>query len=1097
MRHPILLLTFFGFFSLLCGTRTHAATEPYWNWRNPLPQGNDYKAVAYGNGRFVAVGAAGTITTSTDGITWSAANSGVNDVFGSIAYGNGVFVAKRYSTGDSGLLLSDDGLSWRVPAASVPSGWGSVTVVTYAGERFYAQSYYEFGGLNSKFVATSTDGVNWTQCASASAANIGRIAFGGGSYVGQDLMTGQLSSPDGVTWAVSEAKMLSSTDGLTWIAAGGTGLARITAGPVYYDGRWVVGGVLVTQAAGGPQQLQRALSTSTDGGVTWKVVWNDANAPWTYLSTIADLAVFNQRLVLLGDPNVPIFSTTDFANVRIDVPRQMIQLNGAVTSADRIVAVGRYGQILSSGDGVNWTSPTSSSVSGYLRAAAFGDGQWIVAGDAGLAASPDGITWRMLPAGAGYTEGSIAYGNGRYVAGTITGHVGVSTDQGTTWTDSGAIGARGPLVFAQGHFVSARGLISSTDGVTWSAPVPPPSGTGAWTGVFAVDGVFYAVGTTDATQQMDGVIARSVDGLTWTVVATTNAQVVSVGGKDGLLVASGMIGEVWTSTDGLTWKKADGSPLMSYGAAASVLWVGDSLVAVTYYGQVVTSDDGITWAKDEFASSGLMLAMVAGNGQVLAIGAGGMIWEVGAARFTCLPESRTVAAGDPVTFSVGVTGKEPLSYQWLKDGSPIGEGAAEKPLSSSAKSTLASGLINGAKSRTLTISAAKFSDAGSYRVVVSNSFGSIESSAAALIVGQTVSPPAIVSQPESKTVNAGAAVTFSVVATGDAPLSYQWRKDNNAIAGATGSTYTIPALTAADSGTYSVVVSNSAGTVTSSGATLTVQAARLVNIATRAYATTENGVTIGGFVIAGHEPKQVLMRAVGPTLTTQGIGASEVLADPTIELHHGADMLATNDNWGDNTNAAAITSTAVRVGATALDASDTKSAAMLVTLDPGVYTFIARGRNNTSGIVLLEVYDADSGGSSFVNIASRVRCTTNDGVAIGGFVISGNAPKQVLMRAVGPTLTTQGLGQSEVLLDPTMELHHGAATLATNDNWGDNANASAIVSVGARIGAAPLASSDTKSSALLMTLQPGVYTFIVRGKNDTTGLVLAEVYDAD
>jgi len=350
-------------------------------------------------------------------------------------------------------------------------------------------------------------------------------------------------------------------------------------------------------------------------------------------------------------------------------------------------------------------------------------------------------------------------------------------------------------------------------------------------------------------------------------------------------------------------------------------------------------------------------------------------------------------------------------------------------------------------------------------------------------------------------VTAGAAVTFSVTATGDAPLSYQWRKDSTAIAGATGSTYTISATNTSDNGNYTVVVSNAAGTITSNGATLIVNppatSARVVNIATRAYATIDNGVTIGGFVINGSGPKQVLIRAVGPSLTTQGISASEALADPIIELHQGADTLATNDNWGDNTNAAAIVTTAARIGASSLDAADTKSAAMLMTLNPGVYTFIAKGKNNTSGIVLLEVYDADSGESAFVNIASRARCTTNNGVAIGGFVISGNKAKQVLMRAVGPTLTTQGLGESEVLLDPTMELHQGAATLATNDNWSENTNAAAIVSVGARIGATPFASTDTKSSALLMTLPPGVYSFIVRGKNETSGIALVEVYDAD
>ena len=509
------------------------------------------------------------------------------------------------------------------------------------------------------------------------------------------------------------------------------------------------------------------------------------------------------------------------------------------------------------------------------------------------------------------------------------------------------------------------------------------------------------MGTTDPKQEKNYVIARSVDGLAWTTVATMPEQLASIGGTDGLLVASGYLGEVWTSTDGVTWIQIDGKPLLPMGPLASVLWVGDSLVGTTFTGKVVLSPDGITWTRDEFASSGTMFAMAAGNGQILAVGAGGVIWEVGAARFTRQPESRTVDVGNAVTLSVAATGKEPLDYQWEKNGAPIA----------------------GAKTKSYAISSAATYDEGNYSVTVSNSLGSTKSKMVTLAVKVSIDEP----PPPPPT---------------------------------------------------------------------TTQA-RFANIATRALATTGDGVTIGGFVIRGTTSKEVLIRAVGPSLTKQGIGAAEVLNDPIIELHRGTVTLAMNDNWGDNLNAAAITTTAARVGATALDPSDTASAAILMSLEPGIYTVIARGKNSTSGITLLEVYEADSSGSTFLNIASRVRCTTGNGVAIGGFVIAGNTAKQVLLRAVGPTLTTQGIGQAEVLLDPTMELHHGSVMLTKNDDWGDNENSAAVASVGAMIGATPFASGDTKSSALLMTLQPGVYSFIVRGKSETSGIVLVEVYDVN
>jgi hypothetical protein len=135
-----------------------------------------------------------------------------------------------------------------------------------------------------------------------------------------------------------------------------------------------------------------------------------------------------------------------------------------------------------------------------------------------------------------------------------------------------------------------------------------------------------------------------------------------------------------------------------------------------------------------------------------------------------------------------------------------------------------------------------------------------------------------------------------------------------------------------------------------------------------------------------------------------------------------------------------------------------------------------------------------------MNIASRAFCRTGDGVTIGGFVISGTTDKQVLLRAVGPTLATLGIAQSEVLLDPTIELHdasHGNIVIGTNDNWSDNSNAAQITSTGVRIGAVPFSTTDTKSSALLLTLHPGAYSFVASGKNSTAGIVLVEVYDAD
>jgi hypothetical protein len=271
------------------------------------------------------------------------------------------------------------------------------------------------------------------------------------------------------------------------------------------------------------------------------------------------------------------------------------------------------------------------------------------------------------------------------------------------------------------------------------------------------------------------------------------------------------------------------------------------------------------------------------------------------------------------------------------------------------------------------------------------------------------------------------------------------------------------------------------------------------NIATRAFCGTGDSVTIGGFVITGETPKRVLVRAVGPTLTAQGIGAAEVLVNPTIKVYRGPDVIAENDDWGTNQNAGEITTIAGQIGASPFSAGDTTSSALLRMMDPGVYSFVVSGSGGSSGIVLLEVYDADQGGggSKFSNIATRAFSTSGNGVTIGGFVLAGGWTKSVMLRAVGSTLTTQGIGQSEVLEDPTIELYQGARMIAINDSWRHNSNGRDIVTMGAGIGATPFAGADTKSAALLLSLRPGVYSFIARGRGDASGIVLVDIYDAD
>ncbi|HYL62883.1 MAG TPA: choice-of-anchor D domain-containing protein [Candidatus Methylomirabilis sp.] len=176
-----------------------------------------------------------------------------------------------------------------------------------------------------------------------------------------------------------------------------------------------------------------------------------------------------------------------------------------------------------------------------------------------------------------------------------------------------------------------------------------------------------------------------------------------------------------------------------------------------------------------------------------------------APTITTQPANQTVIAGQTATFTVVASGTAPLSYQWQKNGANIA----------------------GATAASYTTPAATTTDNGSiFGVIVKNGTGSVTSNAVTLTVSAAPVAPTITTQPASQTVTAGQTATFTVVANGTAPLSYQWQKDGTNIAGATAASYTTPATATTDSGsTFDVVVTNSVSSVTSATATLTVNAA--------------------------------------------------------------------------------------------------------------------------------------------------------------------------------------------------------------------------------------------------------------------------------
>ena len=257
-----------------------------------------------------------------------------------------------------------------------------------------------------------------------------------------------------------------------------------------------------------------------------------------------------------------------------------------------------------------------------------------------------------------------------------------------------------------------------------------------------------------------------------------------------------------------------------------------------------------------------------------------------------------------------------------------------------------------------------------------------------------------------------------------------------------------------------------------------------MNISTRLRVEAGNNVLIAGFIITGNAPKTVAVRGIGPSLTAFGV--SDALADPTLELRgaNGA-LLFQNDDWqNDSAQAAELT-------ALGLALQDPKESGIVATLQPGAsFTAILAGKNNGTGVGLVEVYDTNQGADSqLANISTRGFVQTGDNVMIGGFILGGsNQNTGVVVRGIGPSLAQFGL--SPVLTDPTLELHDGnGVLLISNDDWQDNSVQAAQLS------ARGLAPQNPKESGIFMSLPPGTFTAILAGKNGGTGLGLIEIYN--
>jgi hypothetical protein len=259
------------------------------------------------------------------------------------------------------------------------------------------------------------------------------------------------------------------------------------------------------------------------------------------------------------------------------------------------------------------------------------------------------------------------------------------------------------------------------------------------------------------------------------------------------------------------------------------------------------------------------------------------------------------------------------------------------------------------------------------------------------------------------------------------------------------------------------------------------------NISTRVKVGVSDSVAIGGFIARGTPTEHVVIRAIGPSLSNANPPVANALQDPTLELRdaNGA-LMQFNDDWATGDQQAQIV-------ASGLAPTNPKESAIAADLSAGSYTAIVRGANNTTGVGLVEIYTTDNPAvTRNVNISTRGRSEPGDNVMIGGFIISGNNPKRVVVRGLGPSLQDAKPAVSDTISNPVLELHDSAGRLITqNDDWRDTPDSGELQNDN-------LQPSQDLESAIIMTLEPGSYTAILRSAGNTeSGNALVEVYDLD
>jgi Immunoglobulin I-set domain len=672
------------------------------------------RGLTFGGGQFAAIENDSSVTLTTDGLTYSNGVTVFGGRFRAVAYGSGRFVAARSNAPGFSIFHASD-FGW-------VQGGGADGIVN---AMVATNSLWVAVGQGG-YVATSPDGISWTASVPATTNHLLAVAHGAGAFVGVGLSGAAVRSSDGTNWTAT--------------TVGGAGELRSVAYGV---------GTFVAVGFGGK------IFTSPNG-----TVWTQrVSGTLLALNSVSHCL---GRLVAVGDGGATLSSTDGVTWTRATTVTEE-NLQAVAASPALAVAVGDVNGRQTSSDTLVWKSPSALTGPNLWRVI-FHQGRFLAATDAGAAYSTSGRSWQSFNL-IGTLYGILATNS--LLVGVGSGdfatqpNVQVSADQGATWYRTNLAGGGGYLdgiAHGNGTYVAVgqNGLVfTSPDALTWSNRTSGTSST--------LYDVAFGNGIFVATIAGSSNVLTSPNGITWTTRGTVvGGNYDTVVFRDGLFYGAGT--RIATSPDGIAWTDRGAPSAQLIGMEKA----GNAYVAYGSTGTLLTSTNLTTWSNIATLTVQQLKGAAFGNDTFVVVGRGGVVFQSDPLTSTPVtilspPTNTTVLAGASVTFSVGVIGRAPFSYQWFRNGAPI----------------------NGATGPTLTLTGVTTAAAGGYHVVINNDTTSATSATATL----TVLEVSVAVQPEVLYAFLGGSATFTAAVTGATPIGYQWDNNGNAIAGATNATF--------------------------------------------------------------------------------------------------------------------------------------------------------------------------------------------------------------------------------------------------------------------------------------------------------------------